>query len=85
MNTTLDIARRHHIEGVIRHVDIVNRDVSVFTTNDVRVFDVPASCAIRLNGERVKLRLLQPRDRVRLTYMLHNEICTAVSIDAGIG
>jgi hypothetical protein len=31
-------------------------------------FDVRPGCVITLRGERVKLRMLQPRDRVRVTY-----------------
>ena len=31
-------------------------------------FDVRPDCVITLRGERVKLRLIQPRDRVRVTY-----------------
>jgi hypothetical protein len=30
--------------------------------------DVRPDCVITLRGERVKLRMLQPRDRVRVTY-----------------
>ena len=32
------------------------------------VFDVPSSCPISLRGEPIKLRLIQPRDRVRVAF-----------------
>ena len=77
--------RHGKIDGVIRQVDGINRDMTVLTEDRHELIDVPANCSILLNGEIVKLRLLQPGDRVRVTYFDQNNVRTAQSIAAGIG
>ena len=57
-----------HIDGVIRRVDPVSREVEVHVGGTTVSFDVRPDCVITLRGERVKLRLIQPRDRVRVMY-----------------
>jgi len=66
------------IEGTIRDVDIVTREVLVLVkaaagadlqsaesaAGDILDLDVPVICPVFVNGERVKLRLLQPLDQV---------------------
>jgi len=76
-------ARLLEIEGVLQHVDVINRDVRVFTTGGVTSFDVPPGCTILLNGENVKLRLLQTSDHVRVSYTHENAVRVAERIDAG--
>lgn len=55
-------------EGIIQQVDTVNRELQVLVADTPVCFDVPLDCAVILNDERVKLRLLLPTDRVRITY-----------------
>jgi hypothetical protein len=57
-----------HLDGVVRRVDSVSREVEVHAGGAAVSFDVRPDCVITLRGERVKLRLIQPRDRVRVTY-----------------
>lgn len=57
-----------HVDGVVRRVDPVCREVEVDAGGATVRFDVRPGCVITLRGERVKLRLIQPRDRVRVTY-----------------
>jgi hypothetical protein len=76
-------ARLLEIEGVLQHVDVINRDVRVFATGGVTTFDVPPGCTILLNGENVKLRLLQAHDHVRVIYTHENAAQIAVHIEAG--
>ncbi len=83
MITTEGDAKHMEIAGVIQHVDVVNRDVSVFARGGATRFDVPPGCTILLNGENVKLRLLQPHDRVRVTYSHENAVPIAERIEAG--
>jgi hypothetical protein len=52
------------LEGTVRRVDAASREMEVHAAR----FDVPPGCPILLRGERVKLRLIQPRDRVRVRY-----------------
>jgi hypothetical protein len=56
------------IQGTLQRIDIVCREVVVRIDGAWMCFDVPSDCAIFLNRERVKLRLLQPTDRVRVAY-----------------
>jgi hypothetical protein len=54
-------------DGVVVRVDPVNRELTVRFGDRVRVVDVPIDCAITLRGERVRFRLVQARDHVRVT------------------
>ncbi len=56
-------------EGIIQLVDSVNRELRVLVAGAAAPFDVPANCPTLLHGERVKFRLLQPGDYVRLTFV----------------
>jgi hypothetical protein len=53
------------VAGVIQDVDALAREIRLLTADGERVVDVPPECAVYLNGERVKLRLLQPSDHAR--------------------
>jgi hypothetical protein len=55
-------------EGIIQQVDTVNRELRVQVNGTSVTFDVPPGCTVVLNQEQVKLRLLQPADRVRVVY-----------------
>lgn len=69
-------------EGMIQQVDLINRAVTVRQEHSARTFDVPPACVVRLNGERVKLRMLQQRDRVRVRYRSAPSGPVAQSIEA---
>ena len=62
------IADAECANGAIQRVDTVGREVSVLLPTGVAVFDVPTDCPVHLRGEPIKLRLLQPRDHVRVTF-----------------
>jgi hypothetical protein len=68
------------ITGVVQRIDDVARQVEVLVQGVARLLDVPTGCDVFLNGERVKLRLLQPSDRARLICVPGEETWTARSI-----
>ena len=55
--------------GIIQQLDIVNRELRVVVNETAICFDVPPDCEVVLNEEQVKLRLLQPTDRVTVFYL----------------
>jgi hypothetical protein len=80
---SLENTKRREIDGIIRQVDAVNRDMTVLAGARQTLVDVPSDCSIVLNGETVKLRLLQPGDPVRVTYVDRNNVRLARWIEAG--
>jgi hypothetical protein len=54
--------------GIVQSVDTVNRELAALVGGVMVNIDVPPCCAVVLRGERVKLRLVQPGDFVRVTY-----------------
>ena len=73
------------IDGVVRRVDPVGREVEVHTAGIPVSLDVRPDCVITLRGERVKLRLIQPRDRVRVKYTEHSGARVADTIEVQPG
>jgi hypothetical protein len=55
-------------EAVIHGVDPVNRELAALVEGVLVTIYVPPTCDVILRGERIKLRMVQPRDRVRVTY-----------------
>ena len=55
-------------EAVIHRVDPVNRELAALVEGVLVTIYVPPACEVILRGERIKLRMVQPRDRVRVTY-----------------
>ena len=55
-------------EAVIHRVDPVNRELAALVEGVLVTIYVPPACEVVLRGERVKLRMVQPRDRVRVAY-----------------
>jgi hypothetical protein len=80
-------AGRHLVEinGVVRRVDPAAREVEVQVAGTPISFDLRPDCVITLRGERVKLRLIQPRDRVRVKYTEHHgaRVADAVEVQPG--
>ena len=54
-------------EAIVHRVNAVDRELTVFVAGSLVSFYVPPGCPVILHGERVKLRMVQPRDRVRVT------------------
>lgn len=54
--------------GFVQRVDANGREIAVLLATGVEYFFVPPDCPIFLHGERIKLRLIQPRDHVRVTF-----------------
>jgi hypothetical protein len=65
-NTTTERA-----QGAVQRVNTVEREISVLLPTGLAVFDVPSDCPILLRGEPIKLRLIRPRDHVRIAYAEH--------------
>ena len=80
-------ARRvsEEIEGIVRRVDPVGREVEVHVAGIPVSLDVRSDCVITLRGERVKLRLIQPRDRVRVKYTERSGARVAAAIEVQPG
>lgn len=74
-----------HLDGVVRRVNPVSREVEIHAAGTTVSIDVRPDCVITLRGERVKLRMLQPRDRVRVTYTEHQGIRVADAVDVRTG
>lgn len=67
-------------EGTVQLVDTSAREL-VLLVGEVRMnLVVPPDCSICLNGERVKMRLLQSGDRAEVTYSVENGTPFAHSI-----
>ena len=62
-------------------MDIVQREVAVLTQNSLKLFDIPPDCPILLHGERIKLRMLQPRDHVNIRFAAGDELPIAFSVE----
>ena len=74
-------AATEHAQGAVQRVDTVEREITVLLSTGLEVFDVPSDCPIRLRGEPIKLRLIQPRDQVRITFADHQGRLIAQLLD----
>ncbi len=54
-------------EAIIQRVDPINRELAALVDGAVVTIYVPPDCNVVLRGERIKLRMVQPGDRVRVT------------------
>jgi hypothetical protein len=54
--------------GMLSDVDLVNRTIQVRVGPTALSFDVPSGCEILLNGERVKLHVLQASDPIKVLH-----------------
>lgn len=52
--------------GVVQTVDVVQRELNLLIRSQPLVVDIPPECPVVLRGERIKLRLIQPGDTVRI-------------------
>lgn len=69
-------------DGVVRSVDPIGRELHIVVAGVAIVVDVGPECAVTLRGERVKLRMIQPRDRVRVAYTRDRGTIVAASVEA---
>lgn len=68
------------VDGTILEIDPIVRTVMIMHPSGPLTFDVPVWCEIYLNDERVKFRLLQPRDKVHLTFSCQHGFLTAMKL-----
>ena len=57
------------LEAIVLRVDPVNRELAALVEGVLVNIYASPDCAVVLRGERVKLRMVQPRDRVRVFYV----------------
>jgi len=68
------------VTGIIQHVDVPRREVTLLVDGTSWVFDVAHDCCCQLHGERVKLRLLLPMDYARVLYTEAQGVRTARAV-----
>jgi hypothetical protein len=68
------------VAGTIHHVDSSSRELTLLVNGERTELVVPPDCLVRLNGERVKLRLLQPGDQAEVAYSFVGPTAFAHSI-----
>jgi hypothetical protein len=68
--------------GVLQRLDVIDRKMTVRQESGVVTYAISSHCEVLLNGERVKLRMLQPRDHVRVAYRGRSEPPAALSVEA---
>jgi hypothetical protein len=68
MSPLTDVAA--DVSGWVVRVDPPNRELTILADGRVLALDVPPGCAVLLNGQPVRLRLLQSQDRVRVRHRL---------------
>jgi hypothetical protein len=73
--------RSAQFDGMVLRVDLINRELVVFVEGDLVNIFVPVDCKVVLRGERVKLRLLHSRDRVRVTFTRRGDTIVAQAIE----
>jgi hypothetical protein len=81
MHSTEHTAQALQSVGMVHRVDTIGRELAVWVSGDLLTFDVPIGCALVLHGERVRLRMVQPRDRVQVTYASRGSLLVALAID----
>jgi hypothetical protein len=55
-------------QAIIQRIDLVNRELELLVGAVRMSVDVPPDCVVLLRGEPVKLRMLQPGDRVEVAF-----------------
>jgi hypothetical protein len=69
------------LNGIVQDVNLLDRDLTVSAGMEAAVFDVPPDCPVFLHGERIKLRLLQPRDIVSIAFVRCDERLVAQKVE----
>lgn len=81
MHGQLRTAQALHSVGMIHRVDTVNRELTVIVNGELLTFDVPVGCEVILHGEHVKLRMVQPQDRAKITHLNRDNLRVALAIE----
>ena len=68
--------------GILQRLDLIDREITVRQESGSVTYAISSNCEVLLNGERVKLRMLQPRDHVRIAYRGRSEPPAALSVEA---
>src|SRR5688500_12923002 len=68
-------------DAIIRSVDPVGRELTAQAGRALAIYYVPPNCDVRLRGERVKLRMIQPGDLVRVVFTNGRGALVAQSIE----
>ena len=77
VNSAPPIAAGEWAQGAIQRVDTLGREIAILLSTGLEVLYVPPDCPIYLHGERIKLRLIQPRDQARVTFDRSPEMLVA--------
>jgi len=72
-------------EATVHRVDPVNRELAAVVAGVLLNIYVPPDCAIVLRGERVKLRMIQPKDRLRVIYAQQGDHLIASQVEVQPG
>jgi hypothetical protein len=72
-------------KGTVCQVDTINRELALLVDHSRVIFDVPPDCTILLRGDRVRLRVVQPRDRARVSYTVCHGRPIARSLEVRAG
>lgn len=73
------------LQGIIQNVNLLERDVTVSTRIGTAVVDIPPGCPVYLHGERIKLRMLQPKDIVSIAFVRRDERLIAQKVEVQSG
>lgn len=68
-------------DAIVHRVDAINRELAALVDGVLVTIYVPPACDVMLRGERIKLRMVQPRDRVRVTYTQYANSMIASAIE----
>ena len=71
------------VEGTIEDLDTIAREVLVRVKDEILGLDVPVTCPVYVNEQRVKMRLLQPFDNVVVDFKREGDRAVAESIVVG--
>ena len=78
------LPRSERLQGFVQSVNLLDRDLIISTGTEATVVDVPPDCPVFLHGERIKLRLLQPRDVVSIAFVRRDERLVAQKVEVGL-
>jgi hypothetical protein len=78
---TLATSLRECALGTVQSVDPLGREISVLLPTGRAVFYVPSDCPTYLRGERIKLRIVQPGDEVRVTFVREGGVLFAKALE----
>ena len=73
------------VRGTILQIDPLGREVVLVVNGAAMSFHVPLDSIVRLNGKRIKLRMLEPLDQAQVLYTVENAVPIAHAITAHWG